>query len=197
MKTEYEVLFNAVIPPLRNSEYEVMSDYTYKRVSEYDKRHEFVKLYSFAVPTEECVEAIRKYAPILEVGAGTGYWAYELKKAGINIRPTDVTLLGLNPYGFRKQWTNVESISAVSAIRKYSEYDTLMTVWPCYNDKWSYLALKEFKGSHVIYVGEDSCGCTGTEEFHETLYNDFDVLETIYIPQYDGIHDDMTIYKRK
>jgi hypothetical protein len=35
------------------------------------------------------VQVLAPYAPIVEVGAGSGYWAYELRQAGVEVVATD------------------------------------------------------------------------------------------------------------
>lgn len=42
------------------------------------------------LPTDEAIETITDYGPILEIGAGNGYWAYVLAAAGCEIIPTDM-----------------------------------------------------------------------------------------------------------
>src|SRR5580692_3306348 len=60
-----------------------------KIVLHYKLRGQFVAKFGFAVITEEVIALLKGYQPILEVGAGSGYWSYELRKAGIDIITTD------------------------------------------------------------------------------------------------------------
>lgn len=39
-----------------------------------------IKKYSCAVPTDEALEALAERAPIVEVCAGSGYWAWMMRK---------------------------------------------------------------------------------------------------------------------
>lgn len=48
-------------------------------------RGESVKKYSWAIPSEEVIRALASMGPILEVGAGTGYWANLLTQAGAKV----------------------------------------------------------------------------------------------------------------
>lgn len=50
------------------------------------------RMYAFAVPTSEAIAVLKRYSPVVEVGAGTGYWASLLRKAG-----ADVTALDCQP----------------------------------------------------------------------------------------------------
>ena len=40
---------------------------------------------SFAIPTEAALEAIAEHAPLIECGAGTGYWSALLQQRGIDV----------------------------------------------------------------------------------------------------------------
>jgi hypothetical protein len=48
------------------------------------------RLYAFAVPNKEVLREISKHAPIVEMGAGTGYWASQIKNLGVDIVAYDV-----------------------------------------------------------------------------------------------------------
>src|SRR5580765_6867975 len=64
---------------------------------ETEARDRFIQKYGFAVLHEPAIEAMRLYAPLLEIGAGSGYWSHELQKHGIDIIATDP---GTNKYGY-------------------------------------------------------------------------------------------------
>ena len=57
--------------------------------------------------------------------------------------------------------------------------------------------LKYFKGKYVIYIGEGYGGCTADDLFHSELKNKYNLINEIYIPQWDGIHDSLYIYEKK
>ena len=56
----------------------------------HELRDELVKKYAWAVPTEASIEAIAALGPIVEVGAGTGYWAWLLRQVGATVEAYDV-----------------------------------------------------------------------------------------------------------
>ena len=39
-------------------------------------------------------------------------------------------------------------------------------------------------------------GCTGTDEFHEILNTEFEPVESVTIPRYMGIRDQLLVYER-
>lgn len=174
---------------------------------EFKVRQEFIQEFGFAVLTGKEIELLRKFAPILELGSGTGYWAYELRKAGVEIVATDPYPVTRkvegserkkhNRYSFQRTWTNIEMLDGIQAIRRYPQYRTLMLVWPNYNHSWAANALSWFKGEHVIYVGGGGGGRTADDRFHQLLERDWSQIEEVAIPQFYGLHDRLMIFKRR
>ncbi len=54
-----------------------------------------------------------------------------------------------------------------------------------------------FKGDKLVYIGEDEYGCTGSKKFHDILAKEWKLVETIDIPRWKGIYDQIHLYKRK
>lgn len=168
-------------------------------VNKYRQREYFTEKYSWAVPTEEAIREIAKYAPILEIGAGAGYWAYLLRKIGVEILAFDEAPPGgkkENSYRHKRQWSEVLE----GNIEKVDEYPnhTLFLCWPPYDDPMAFDCITRTKAKHLIYVGEGGYGCNATDEFFAYVHKHFDECETdILIPKWDGIHDYFEIYKRK
>ena len=54
-------------------------------MEQWKARGELVKQYSWAIPNNKAIETIVKYSPIIEIGAGTGYWGRLISKAGGDI----------------------------------------------------------------------------------------------------------------
>lgn len=156
-------------------------------------RHEFVKKFAFAVLTTVIAKQLAKYSPLLEVGCGSGFWAHELQRAGADIIATDP---GKGRWTWEKVFFNYEKLDGVTAVQKYLDR-TLLVVWPEYDTKWPGQTLAAFKGKRVIYVGEGAGGCTGDKRFHQILERDFVTEKRIALPQFEGLHDDLTVYRRK
>jgi hypothetical protein len=72
----------------------------------------------------------------------------------------------------------------------------LLLCWPPYADPMAEQALKRFIGRHVIFIGELG-GCTATYNFHEVLEEGFEQISRVAIPQWWGLHDDLTIWRRR
>ena len=89
-----------------------------RKLPELLSRESFTQRYAFAIPSEEALTTIAELGPILEVGAGTGYWAYELAKCGADVVATDPQPSGNEAvdYGFREAWCPVAKMNALDAI---------------------------------------------------------------------------------
>ena len=57
-----------------------------------DTRRELIAKYGFAVPTNEALDAVGRCSPsgVVEVGAGTGYWAHLLQQRGVDVAAFDI-----------------------------------------------------------------------------------------------------------
>jgi SAM-dependent methyltransferase len=73
----------------------------------------------------------------------------------------------------------------------------LMLCWPPYDDPMAEAALSRYRGDCVIYIGESALGCTGSDAFHAQLEQDWKEVATYEIPQWQGIHDAVYVYRRR
>jgi len=172
----------------------------------YHKRTSCIRKYGFAIPTYEAITAIdgctvHPYADnIVEIGAGSGYWAYLLRQFSRRIRAFDPAPGGSvrSPYSFWKSWTEVEKDdhTVLSRIPE-AKSAVLLMVWPDYDVDWPAQALEAFPGNVFAYVGEGYYGCTGNERFHKILADQWKSVSQKWLPKWPGIHDGLEIYKRK
>lgn len=157
-------------------------------ISEMRMREELVHKYSWAVPNEEALAKIASFSPIIEIGAGTGYWAKRIVDHGGKIVAFDRHPEAHKHYNVAKgDWR---------AVSIYPDH-TLFLCWPPYNESLAYDCLHAYKGKHIIYVGEHDGGCTANDKFHKILEDKWETIEIIDIPQWWGIHDRVYICRRK
>lgn len=164
------------------------------------KRREFIARYGFAYPSPEAIDSIIRFAQggrILEVGAGLGLWAALISHHGGDIIATDARQgWWWDEIGTLLQHWPSEHASAEAAVAEYPA-KTLMLCWPPYDKPVAYQALRGFKGSRLIYIGEDEYGCTGDRQFFKLLNVGWRLINTLGIPQYEGLHDSVWLYERK
>lgn len=165
----------------------------------YRKRSEWCRKFSWAIPTDAALQRIADLGPIVEIGAGTGYWTYLLREMGVDVKAYDV-----NPPGEPNcqngwhpnaaQWTPV--IKGGPERAYWHEDRALFLCWPPYNTPMAFDALKVYRGNTMIYVGEGGHGCTGDKAFHDLMESEWNV-EWFDLPQWDGIHDGMHVCTRR
>ena len=165
----------------------------------FSKRHELVTKYSWAVPWHGALEVIAAHAPILEIGAGTGYWVYLLRQMGVDVLAYDAEppfeKENVNTWHHGGQiWTAVFKAGSFAA--GCDPTRALFLCWPPYDNSMAMDCLNRYQGNVIIYIGENG-GCTGTEEFQKALDERFDMVARADIPQYEGIHDFLMLYYRK
>lgn len=51
--------------------------------------HDLTENYAEAVPSTEALDALAELGPLLEIGAGAGYWARLLQDRGVDVLPVD------------------------------------------------------------------------------------------------------------
>lgn len=141
-----------------------------------EKRGELISRYAFAIPTPDIVREIALRTPLIEIGAGSGYWAMCLATAGADIIAYDHRPPGddspFDPLGgnrwFEEEWFNVMEGDASMAGRHPER--TLLLCWPPIHDSMAMDALSCYRasgGTVLVYIG--SPGSSGDEAFHREL----------------------------
>jgi hypothetical protein len=162
-------------------------------------RQELVKRYTWAIPNEAAIRAIVSHSPIVEIGAGRGYWAKLIADAGGDIMAFDLrppVKEGNNEYHNESGVYAPIRRGGATAVREHADR-TLLLCWPPYDTRMAYNAVKHYTGTCVIYIGEAWGGCTADDDFHRHMNTQFDEVEEISIPQWPYIKDAMWIYRRK
>ncbi len=161
-------------------------------------RDRVIARFGFAVPCQEAVDALRALSPLVEVGAGTGYWSALLSKAGADIIATDLLPQGTPTYYGFTVGTHcpIVQASGEDAVRAHPERNVLM-VWPSLGETWAAQAVAAMQPGRVLaLVAEGSDGATGDETLFERLASDFEEIGFIPLPQWENMHDDLTLYRK-
>ncbi len=164
------------------------------------RRRELAALFSWAIPGEGALALLARHAPLLECGAGTGYWAALLRARGVDITASDLVPAGDNDYhGRHRPWTTVGTASAVSVVRAAARrpHRTLFLCWPPFDDDGaSYAALRAYRGDTFVYAGGGPGGPTGTVRFHRELELNWHPAEQAALPNWPGLGDRLIVYRR-
>lgn len=177
----------------------------------------YIQKYAHAIPTNTALTAIADFAPIIEIGAGTGYWAFLLRRRGV-----DIICYDRNPPGsadgsnrFHEGatcWTDV-SAGDDSAIDLHPSR-ALLLCWPPPHDEMPLRALRRFRGQYFIYIGElptdvDGClyvvgpnkpirkGVTISHAFFEELQQGWELQRCLELPHWEICWDNLYAFKRR
>lgn len=165
------------------------------------RRRELAALFSWAIPAPGALAVLSQYAPLIECGAGTGYWAALLQTLGTDVLACDIAPPGTetgNRYhnATHRPWTEIGQASAVAAIRANPDR-TLFLCWPPYDDDGvGYAALRAYRGDVVVYAGGGPGGATGTVRFHRELELNWHPAEQAALPTWPGLRDRLVVYRR-
>jgi hypothetical protein len=159
-----------------------------------DTHDRIARRYAWAVPTPEAIGLLASYGPLVELGAGTGYWAWELRQGGVDIVAYD----GEVP---PTTWTEVLA-GDVSSLGRHPDR-TLLLCWPPADTLLAGHALLCYRGRRLFYVGEwgedlprGEEPCTGDPMFHRLLATQWQVHQRVAIPRWYLCADALYVFKR-
>lgn len=157
-------------------------------------------IYSYAIPTRKALNLIKKYSPIVEMGAGTGYWMKLLRNENVDIIGFDLVPASVSGtqnefHANTKPFVEDIRISTTNIICKYSER-TLLICFPPPDDDMAKEYLANYKGDTFIHIGEWG-GFTGTSEFTKNLLSNWELIERLELPNWPDTEYDLTVWKRK
>ena len=187
-------------------------------------RSRAIATFAFAVPTDDALDAIASHAPegLVELGAGTGYWARLLADRGVDVvaydavPPPDTA----NPFfGGSALWHPVDAGDERSIARHPDR--TLLIVWPT-RESWATDAVRLFHdsgGRRLAFVGEGPGGRMGDDQLHAMLglsegcmACDYGLVDLscvcdiqptwalrrrIELPHWGGYEDDLYLFERR
>jgi hypothetical protein len=165
----------------------------------------YTQKYSWAIPNGDVLQEIAKYTPLVEIGAGTGYWAWLLRQLGIDILAFDKCPPGpsnTSKNEFHPQadtWTEV--LPGDEFVLDSINNRSLFLCWPPSHHAMAFETLSRFRGNTFLFVGEGwPSRATGDEQFFELLRRDWvltDDSSKMTIPQWPGRKDFLWVYRRK
>ncbi len=144
--------------------------------------------FAWAVPTEEAIRTVRAHGrDVVEIGAGSGYWAWLMRQAGIRVAAYD-----REPPRFT--WTPVARGDERCVLQQCSE--TLFLCWPPWGSDMALNALTLHRGPYLAYVGE-WMGGSAEWRFFACLTSAFEAVACTSIPQWQGRDDRLIVFKRR
>ena len=152
--------------------------------------------YAYVFPSEPVLEMLAGLGPLVEIGAGTGYWAHRLRSIGVDIVAFDQAPVDgerTNRYHSRtRPWTHVEQ-GDQTVLSGYADRG-LFLCWP---------PLFSSLGDCLTYYGGDTVACIG-DGGHRTarldhLHTAFTKIASVPVRALNpcpGFEPRLTIWKR-
>ncbi|WP_327065238.1 hypothetical protein [Kitasatospora sp. NBC_01302] len=136
------------------------------------RRQELSRIYSWALASRTALDWIAECLDgrgLLEVGAGSGYWAWLLRARGIDVLATDAAS-GTEQNGWtdRFQFTAVRPGGAAEEAAAHPDR-VLALLWPPYRDPMAVDALRTYRGPGVLYLGDRPGGICAERSFFTEL----------------------------
>lgn len=162
-------------------------------------RPELVHMYSWSITDPESVKFVARHQRngLVDPMAGTGYWAYVLASANVDVVCYDHSLPETNDWHKDKDpWVDIEQLDATLAVVKHPDR-TLLLSWPPYQSPIGVETINAYKGDRIIYIGEGGGGCTGSDEMYQVLDEEWEAVAGHTPIHWYGIRDSITVYQRR
>lgn len=157
-------------------------------------RKKLIWSYSWAVPSPEAIALIAREKRVIEVGCGTGYWAWLIAQAGGSVVAYDREPHQA-PRWFEIQEWPADYQQRTDCLSQHQDR-ALFLCWPPLNESMAFETLQAYRGNTVIYVGEWR-GRTADASFHDELEKRFTRENETAIPNWPGFSDRISVWKAK
>ncbi len=157
------------------------------------ERPRFIEEFGFPIPTEEALDAVARYSPLVEVGAGAGAWAKLLTDRGVDLIATDACLEQFS-FEIGRHYHSLP-MQGKTAIRRWPNRNVFCS-WPSFEHTWLRQAAKAMRpGRALIVIREDATADERTWDYVEAAFRE--VEEPIELPSWHYIHDQLEIFVKK
>ncbi|MBC6469354.1 hypothetical protein [Actinomadura alba] len=132
--------------------------------------HLLTKRYSWAIPSPGDIAWLGRMlgrSGLVEIGAGSGYWAWQARQAGIDVLAYEPSDPADNGYSDGIEYVTTLRGDHTAAGRHPDR--ALLLCWPSQDDPWAALALAAYRGDLLIYIGEGPGGHCADDGFFELL----------------------------
>ncbi len=152
---------------------------------------------AWAIPSREALECIADHGPIVEVGAGTGYWAKLLEERGVDVLAYDAEPPQRGANRFHPEATPLTEVHAGGPEILDGHPDrALMLCWPPPESSMALDCLDNYAGAAVLYIGEWKTSTSATKAFFRRLDRDFEEVARVELPNWPMMSDALRVFRR-
>lgn len=177
--------------------------------------------YSLSIPSGPALAAIKEVGPVVELGAGTGFWAHTLRQAGVDVEAFDLGgwMSRFNPEKGLEEGSMLMHSTRFGKVieggpdsaRKHTDR-ALLLVWPDYSGVGFFgrACLQGYHGNTLIVVGEwegcthgairDGMGVHGqsfSPEFQAEVDREFELVKSVPLLNWPTCADLVQIFRRR
>lgn len=157
--------------------------------------------YSWAVPDSRALRILKKFSPLIEIGAGKGYISKLLLDEGVDIIPFDREI------DEKTAWTKVQIGGPKKLLKHCAKGRNLFLCYPDEDSSMANPCLENFTGDYVIHIGElistgglsspqAPWGRTSSADFQVSLMTDFHCVLVAEMPAFPFSSDCISVWKR-
>jgi hypothetical protein len=153
--------------------------------------------YSYVFPDDRSLAALARLGPIVEMGAGTGYWAYRLRALGVDILAFDMAPPdGARPNRYHATtptWTEVVAADH-TILTRYSDRALLLCWPPLFSSLGE--SLTYYSGNTVAVIGDGGHRTARVRGLNES-FTPVSVSEVQALEPFPGQQPTLSIWRRR
>jgi hypothetical protein len=152
--------------------------------------------YAYVFPSDSVLAVLAGLGPLVEMGAGTGYWAHRLRSIGVDIVAFDQAPPGRerdNRYHSRTPpWTRVEQ-GDQTVLSGHSDRGLFLCWPPLFSSLGD--CLTYYRGDTVACIGDGGYRTARLDHLHEA-FTKVATAPVRALDPYPGVRPQLTIWKR-
>lgn len=153
--------------------------------------------YAYVFPGDSTLAMLAGLGPLVEIGAGTGYWAHRLRSIGVDIVAFDQAPLDgerTNRYhSHTRPWTHVEQ-GDQTVLSGYADRGLFLCWPPLFSSLGD--CLTYYCGDTVAYIGDGGYRTARLDRLHEA-FTKVATAPVRALDPYPGVRPQLTIWKRR
>jgi hypothetical protein len=159
--------------------------------------------YAWAVPDHKALTILSYFSPLIEIGAGLGYWAKLLQEMSVDIVCFDKIVPPKD-----ERWTAVKKGGPEKLLDEdISGSRNLVLCYPDEDESMGVQCIENFSGEYIIHIGEligtgslsepqKPWGRTSSAEMQQELMANFHCVLSLELQGYPHARDHLTVWKR-
>ena len=159
---------------------------------------ELVYAYSHSIPTVDALKLLATLSPLVELGAGTAYWARLLKDLGTDIVAYDLVSAESNDWTAKlPAWTELRPGDACTALRQHPDR-VPFACWPPRPDGYMSDVFRIYRGTTIALITDGRFLGEGDhrDPLYDALESEWTLDQRVELPNWPYRQDSLMIWRR-